>query len=569
MIFSKYKDISQFLTKKQRIGLIGLSSMIFVGMVLEIFGLGILVPTISIIQNPELIENYQYLNIFNNKTDYKSLIKIFLGAIFFLNISRAFYMLFLTYLQNKYITKVTANISNMLFANYLDQDYNFFLNTNTSKLIKNIQVEVGGFNTYLSAYITLLTEGLMMVAVLITVIIVQPIGALIFFIFIGSVSYLILKLSKGRLSYWAKIRESYDNKLSKLLLEGLGGIKDFKIFNKEDLFKKKFSNINLEKANILAKYLTLNQTPRFLLEVILIIGILIFIAYMYFSNIDSSNIFASLGLFVAASFRLIPAVNKLIFASQSLGYNKISIKILSNEFNSSEKKNRTKEQPIIFTNRIEIKDLSFKFEAQKKLQLDSLNFQILKGQKIGIIGESGSGKSTFIDLFTGLLYPNFGDILVDGNSIYKADKNWKAKIGYVPQNIYLLDDSIANNIALIDNDQQIDNDLIEKVLKNVGLYEFIKTLPEGVFTDVGEKGVNLSGGQLQRVGLARAFYREPEILILDESTSALDPFTEKVILDSIYKMNEKLTVIFISHKQSNLDKCDVIFKIENNKIFKI
>lgn len=569
MIFSRYKDISQFLTKKQRIGLIGLSSMIFVGMVLEIFGLGILVPTISIMQNPELIENYQYLNIFNNKTDYKSLIQTFLGAIFFLNISRAFYMLFLTHLQSKFITKVTANISNMLFANYLDQDYIFFLNTNTSRLIKNIQVEVGGYNAYLTAYVSLLTEGLMMAAVLITVFIVQPIGALVFFIFVGSVSYLILKLSKGRLTYWANIRASYDNHLSKLLLEGLGGIKDFKIFNKEDFFKKKFSNLNIEKSNFVAKYLTLSQTPRFLLEVTLIIGILIYISYMYFSKIDSSSVFASLGLFVAASFRLIPSVNKLIVALQGISYHKVSIDILTKEFNLKQKINRTKEQPIIFTNRIEIKDLSFKYEAQKELQLDSLNFQILKGQKIGVIGESGSGKSTFIDLFTGLLYPNFGDILVDGNSIYKADKNWKAKIGYVPQNIYLLDDSIANNIALIDNDQQIDNDLIEKVLKNVGLFEFIKTLPKGVFTDVGEKGVNLSGGQLQRVGLARAFYREPEILILDESTSALDPFTERVILDSIYKMNEKLTVIFISHKQSNLDKCDVIFKIENNKIFKI
>jgi ABC-type multidrug transport system fused ATPase/permease subunit len=569
MILSKYKDISQFLTKKQRIGLIGLSSMIFIGMVLEIFGLGILVPIISIMQNPELIENYQYLNIFNNKTDYKSLIQIFLGAIFFLNISRAFYMLFLTYLQSKYITKVTANISNMLFANYLDQSYSFFLHTNTSRLVKNIQVEVNGFNAYLTSYISLLTEGLMMTAVLITVFIVQPIGALVFFIFVGSVSYLILKLSKGRLTYWANMRASFDNQLSKLLLEGLGGIKDFKIFNKEDFFKNKFSNLNIKKSNIAAKHLTLSQTPRFLLEVTLIVGILIYITYMYFSKIDSSSIFASLGLFVAASFRLIPSVNKLIVALQSISYHKISIDILTKEFNLKTNKNRIKEQPITFTNRMEIKDLSFKYEAQKELQLDSLNFQILKGQKIGIIGESGSGKSTFIDLFTGLLDPNFGDILVDGNSIYKADKNWKAKIGYVPQSIYLLDDSVANNIALIDNDQQIDNELLEKVLKNVGLYEFIKTLPKGVFTNVGEKGVNLSGGQLQRVGLARAFYREPEILILDESTSALDPVTEKVILDSIYKMNEKLTVIFISHKQSNLDNCDAVFKIENNKIFKI
>ncbi|MDA9272979.1 ABC transporter ATP-binding protein/permease [Flavobacteriaceae bacterium] len=569
MIFSKYKDISQFLTKKQRIGLFTLSSMIFVGMILEIFGLGILVPIISIMQNPELIENYQYLNIFNNKTDYKSLIQIFLGAIFFLNISRAFYMLFLTYLQSKYITKVTANISNMLFANYLDQSYSFFLHTNTSRLIKNIQVEVNGFNAYLTSYVSLLTEGLMMTAVLITVFVVQPIGALVFFIFVGSVSYLILKLSKGRLTYWAKIRESFDNQLSKLLLEGLGGIKDFKIFNKEDFFKNKFSNLNIKKSNIAAKHLTLSQTPRFLLEVTLIVGILIYITYMYFSKIDSSSVFASLGLFVAASFRLIPSVNKLIVALQSISYHKISIDILTKEFNLKQKINRTKEQPIIFTNRIEIKDLSFKYEAQNELQLDSLNFQISKGQKIGIIGESGSGKSTFIDLFMGLLDPNFGDILVDGNSIYKADKNWKAKIGYVPQSIYLLDDSIANNVALVDNDQEIDIRHLEKVLKDVGLYEFIKSLPEGVFTNVGEKGANLSGGQLQRVGLARAFYRKPEILILDESTSALDPITEKVILDSIYKMDNKLTVIFISHKQSNLDKCDVVFKIENNKIFKI
>jgi ABC-type bacteriocin/lantibiotic exporter with double-glycine peptidase domain len=375
---------------------------------------------------------------------------------------------------------------------------------------------------------------------------------------------LILKFSKGKLNAWSKNREEYDNNLSKAVLESLGGIKDFKIYNAENFFIKKYSELNLQKAGLISKYLTLSQTPRFLLEITLVVGILIFIIFMFFNNTDSIDIVSSLGLFVAASFRLIPSVNKLIFSLQSIGYNKISINLLKKEFKINSKQNQSAESNIKFNNKIVIKDLSYRYPSQKRLQLEKLNFEILKGQKVGIIGESGSGKSTFVDLFTALLEPTDGDILVDGQSIYHSEKSWKSKMGYVPQSIYLMDDTIANNITLFEKSRQIDYELLEKVIKNVGLYDYINSLPKGVSTTVGEKGVNLSGGQLQRIGLARAFYRQPQVLILDESTSALDPVTEKVILESIYKMSNTLTVIFISHKKSNLDKCDVIYKIEEN-----
>ena len=566
MIYSVFRNISFLVTKKQKLGLYLLTSLILIGMVLEMFGLGILIPTITIVQKPEIVIGYKDYFSLINITGYDNIIRLLIGALFIINILRAFFMLILTHLQNKFTSKVISKISVDLYNLYLKNSYTFYLNKNTSKLVKNIQTEVGGFSSYLSSFISLITEGMMISAVIITVFLSQPFGALIFFVFISIISFLIFRVSKKKLNNYAITRENYDSKISKTLIESFAGIKDLKIFNKEDHFIKEFSKLNFNKFNIQAKYLTVNQIPRYLLEVTLIIGVLIFISLMLITNSDSSEIISSLGLFIAASFRLIPSVNKIITSLQMIEYNKVSTDLLINEFNSISNNIVIKDIVNSFSERITFESIHFKYPNQEKLQLKNLEFKILKGQKIGIIGESGSGKSTLIDIIMGLFEPLKGEIKIDNRIVSNKKNNWSPLIGYVPQSIFLIDDTIENNISLYDNKSNYDKKRLNNVIKNVGLEKFIGSLPNGLKTKVGEKGLNISGGQLQRIGLARAFYRNPQILILDESTSALDPETEKIILDSIYKKDNNLTVIFISHKSSNLEKCDLIYKMENNKI---
>ena len=564
------KKINFLITKRQRIGLVILAFLLFIGMIFEVFGLGILIPALSILLDPNLIENTPNLNSlriqFSDFSD-QLFISLALSAIVFVYLFKSLFLILITHKQNRFLSNITSYISNRLFESYLNQQYSFHLKRNTSELIKNIQVEIYYFHAYLLSLITIIIEGGLVIAVLSTLIYIEPYGALSIGVFYGFLSLMFLQFTKRKLKIWGDLRQELDADVSKIALESLGGIKDLIILGKVQFFINQYSSKNYFKARLNSNQATVSQIPRFYLELISIIGLVSFIILMVYQGKDANQLITILGVFVAATFRMIPSLNRIISSVQSLKYSKPSVQIIYKEINSLRFLNNEEnsKEDFEFKSKIEFKNVSFGFNKNQNIIKD-IDLTINKGATVGIIGESGSGKSTFVDLLIGLHKPTSGSILIDEKSEIQLKQSWRNNIGYVSQSIYLMDNSILNNIALGVSEDMIDRKRINQLIKDVQLEKFVTNLKLGIETKVGERGVQLSGGQRQRIGIARALYNNPDILILDEATSALDTETEIEVMTSIYNLKGKKTIVIIAHRKSTLEKCDFIYEISNSRI---
>ena len=567
------KKINFLINKKQRKGLIILTMLLFLGMLFEIAGLGILIPTLNIILEPEALNKIPIIVTLKDsftEFSHNDFIYVFLGIIFLIYIIKTILLVFITYKQNIFLNNVLAYISNNLFTSYLSRPYIFYINRNTSELIKNIQIEMQHFYIFISSLISLFLEAGFLLAIIATLIYIEPLGAVSVGIFYGTLSISFLQLLKNKLTKWGEVREKTDSSLSKNVLEGLGAIKDLMILGKTFFYINQFKNNNIIRARLNANLGTISQIPRFFLELISILGLIIFIIIMLLKGTESKDLITTLGIFVAATFRMIPSFNKIIAAMQTLKYQMPSVNIIYKELNSfiENKKKIESHNNFNFQKKIELIKVNFSFNT-KNIVIKDLNLEIHKGQTIGIIGESGSGKSTFVDLLMGFHKPISGQILIDGVDGFQMNQSWKNSIGYVSQSIYLIDSSIKNNIALGIPENEINELKIKELLLQVQLESFINTLENGLDTEVGERGIQLSGGQKQRIGLARALYNDPDIMILDEATSALDTETENEVMKSIYSLKGKKTIVIIAHRHSTLKMADCIYKIIDNKILKL
>lgn len=570
-MISTFKKINFLITKRQRKGLVILTLLLFVGMILEVFGLGILIPALSIILEPEMLEKTPFISSIRKyfpEFSNQNFIFLFLGTIVIVYFVKSLFIIFLTFKQNRFLTNITAYTSNNLFSIYLSQPYKFHLNRNASELIKNIQIEINHYYIFLLSLITILIEGGFIFSVLLTLIYIEPFGAIFIGIFYGLLSVIFLQFTKRKLKAWGSLREDFDGQVTKIALEGLGGIKDLLILGKATSFMEDFSNKNYLKARLNANQATVSQMPRFYLELISVVGLVSFIMVLLFQGKETTSLISILGVFVAATFRMIPSLNRVIAAIQTMKFFSPALDIIYKEFNSytQVKTFENSLENFKFKSEIEFRKVNFSF-SEKSVVLKNINLKINKGQTIGIIGESGSGKSTLVDVLIGLHKPTSGEIFIDGKKDFQLKQSWRNKIGYVSQSIYLTDDTIKKNIAFGVSEDKIDIARIKQLIKDVQLDEFIKTLELGMDTKVGERGVQLSGGQRQRIGIARALYNQPEILVLDEATSALDSETEKEVMESINNLKRKKTIIMIAHRISTLIKADIIYEVKNNQIF--
>lgn len=567
------KKLNLLITKRQRKGLLILTFLLFLGMFLEVFGLGVLIPALSILLDPEAIEKtiiLRDIRFFLLDLSYQKFIILFLCAIVFLYVIKAFFLILLTHKQNRFLANTTTSISNNLLNNYLSQPFNFHLNRNTAELVKNIQIEVNFLNSYLMALLTIVIESAIVLSIIIFLVYIEPLGAIAIGMFYGILSMSFFNFTKKKLKLMGDLRQELDAEMSKIALESLGGIKDLIILNKTKYFINHFSHQNFLKAKVMANQGTISQIPRFYLELISIIGLVSFLIIMIVQGKSTETLIVVLGVFVAATFRMIPSLNRIITASQNIKYYSSSLELVSKELNEFDEKNQLNlnKQTVNFIDSIVIENLSFNYNNEISI-LDNLNLTINKGLTIGIIGESGSGKSTLIDLIIGLFEPTNGFIKIDGQSYLQTSQGWRNKIGYVSQSIYLMDESIKKNIALGCQEDEIDEVKILKIIEQVQLTKYINTLQEGIHTRVGERGVQLSGGQRQRIGIARALYNNPEVLILDEATSALDLETESEVMQSVKTLKGQKTIIIIAHRIATLKDADVIYEIKNNKAIKL
>lgn len=566
-MIADFKKIRALLPRAQKKALIILSFLLLIGMFFEILGLGILLPILTILLNPEqLSEVLAYVTIVDITVfSYNEVMVFCLLSLFFIYVFKTLFLVFITYKQNVILENIGISIQNKLFSKQLYQPYRDHLYRDFSDIIKDVHVEIIYFVSFCRSLITLLVEIALVISILATILYLEPRGALAIGIIFGVLALIFLQLSKKKLKVWGDTREALDRKILKTLTDSLSGIKEVKLFHKEAFFLDALKKNNYKKAKIFANYQTLSQIPRFYLELITIIGMVGLILVLFYNGVKTTQIVTLLGVFVAAAFRMIPSINRILSALQNIKYygatvNKIYNQIIGFDFSKSNKKSKQ----FTFDKEIKLEDIQFSYK--EKIILNSTNLEIKKGTTIGIVGASGSGKSTLVDLINGLLKPTKGTITVDGIEIDEFIKSWQQSIGYVGQEIFLIDDTIKANIAFGISDQEINMDSIIKALEAAQLSSFIDDLELGIETKVGERGVQLSGGQKQRIGIARALYHNPSVLIFDEATASLDHETEKQVMNSIYNLKQDKTMIIIAHRISTLEDCDQVYEVKNGKI---
>ena len=549
------------------------------GAILEAIGIGAILPLISIMGNPDFLTVYpkvtKYAGIFGIMTHIQFIITAtFLLLILY--IIKNIYLAWQNKIQIDFAVQNQIYYSEELLTEYLQKPYLYHLNHNTATLLRN--VNSGGvivFSLIMVSMFTLLTEIITAVTIWLMLVMIDAFTAIIVAGFIGSLLYFIIKGFRKKITEQGKIQNEYSALYIKCINQSLGAIKETKVSCKEEFFLDAFRKAYFEYGKANGKFLFMNQLPRMLIETIIVCGLLLLIITKLMLGNQPEEIVPLLGVLALAAFRLMPSANRIVNLSNGIRFQMPLFNELYEDLliikNKGAKETETclqkPESRMDFENVVSVEELSFAYPEIEKQVLNNISFSIPKGKFVGIVGPSGAGKTTFVDILLGLLAPNKGKISVDGKNIYDDIRTWQANLAYVPQSIYLIDGTIRENIALGVDKKEINDALINKVLQMAELYDFVQELPAGIDTTVGERGVKLSGGQRQRIGIARALYYQPQVLVLDEATSALDNETEKSITDTILKLKGQITIIAVAHRLTTLAQCDFKVKFENGKAF--
>jgi len=478
--------------------------------------------------------------------------------------------------DSKFIYTLKAEISELLYIGYIKLPFIFHQRTNSSKILKNITYEIEQFSMFINSATKFVLECLVVIGISIYLFKVNfQISLVCIFAFLAF-GYLFNYFNKRKIQSMSFERLFHQDEKIKSIIEGLSGMREFKFSSKERSVIDSFILHNNAIAKISTSMTLRGVMTKPAFEIFMLILLSISLFYFIYSDILDSSIIPILGIYLAAAYRLVPSIALIVQSVQEIQFNLTSVKNLHNDikkFKIEDFKTSNPNKKIKFNEKIILKNLTFSYDIEnlsnKKNVLENLNFEIKKGDFIGIYGESGSGKSTFIDILIGLHTANKGEILVDGNNIQNNIKSWQNLIGCVPQEVFILDDTLKKNIAFGLSEEKISENNIERTLKFSNLLKFSNSLENGVNTMIGEKGSRISGGQKQRIGIARAIYSNPEILIFDESTNSLDVETENKIIEEINQLKKDKTLIIVSHNKEIFNKCDHVFKIHNKKIEKV
>jgi ABC-type multidrug transport system fused ATPase/permease subunit len=485
------------------------------------------------------------------------------------------YLLLILYFQGKLIMNLRVKISSDIFSYYILMSYEELINKNPAILIRTIESDIGNTFTYIQSFFTIIRESLILMSIFVLLFVTN--------FFISSISILTLGIPlivfyytyRNALKVKGKLFLLEAGKKLKLINQALASFKELKISNREKFFLRSFNfiNLGLEKLGLFNYLIT--SIPRLFLEVTALLSVVVVSVLLYLVEDNTYSIIPLISLLAVTAVRLIPSLNAITTSLTTLRFRKPSFELIVHEIKKlkENKNSEIKEKLIVenkktfnFKDELIIKDVHFKYLDANKAVLENLDLKIKKGSKVGIIGRSGAGKSTLVDLILGLLKPQKGQIYVDENKLHEVVNSWQGQIGYIPQEIYLLDDSIKNNIAFGIEKENINDELINNVVKVAQLEELVLSLPNKLETVIGNRAVKLSGGEKQRIAIARAVYNNPEILILDEATSALDIDNENKILDEINRNLSDKTIIIISHRNNTVKNCDIIYVMEDGKI---
>jgi len=576
-MFSILKKILHILSKKQKRRIIGLGFMIFIGAFLEMIGVSLIMPIIEGVMYPDSLMNSTYvkmLGYFITFDDSKQCLLFLIVVIIIVYFVKNGYILVQTYVSNKFVNDNQSKTISYMLEEYLNRPYEYYLNADIPTIFRVIDGDVPKVFTVIMQFINLFTELMVSLILGLFLLISSPQMTLVICAIMVVITLVITKILKPILNRMGTVTQGLQSRMGKWRLQSIYGIKDVKILNKEQYFANSFGAYSDKNAVILTKYMVLNTMPRLLLETFCISGILGYIGMCIISGADMTSLIPQISAFAVAAMRLLPSVNRINTYISNISFYEPSVNYVYEnvDFTSYKKVGRfiredlVKGPEITLDKEIKMTDVVYTYPESDKLILDHAQMTVPKGKSIGVMGPSGAGKSTAVDVLLGLLKMQGGSITCDGRDIFENYPSWLAHIGYIPQTIYLTDDSIRENIAFGVAPADIDDERVWKVLEEAQLKELILEMPEQLETSIGERGVRLSGGQRQRLGIARALYHDPEILVFDEATSALDTDTETAIMEAIDSFHGRKTLIIIAHRLRTIANCDLIYKVEGGKI---
>jgi ATP-binding cassette, subfamily B, bacterial PglK len=564
------KKLYEILSVQQRYHVLFLFVFMLIAMLLEAVGIGVVIPVIAFMTKANLGNEYPMLKpilaALGNPTQ-KELIIGSMLVLISLYFVKAIFLGFLSWMQNKFVLRTSADLSTRLFIGYLRQPWTFHLQRNSALLIRNINTEVSLFTGTMQSCMVVATDGLVLLGIVGLLVTIAALETFIVVGVLGLIVALFHRILKNSLLNWGKDRQHHDGLRIQSLQEGFGGAKDVKLMGREDDFSSQYNVHNIRVANITANLRTLTDSTRLVLEFIGITGLGLLVIAMIVHGVALNALLPSLGLFAAAAFKMLPSVNRITGSLQNAQYLIPAVNKIYEEIQLVENAPvQRQSDSLAFNSSITLEKIDYKYQNETNKTLQAIKIEIKRGSSVGFIGPSGAGKSTLIDVILGLLPPDAGYVKVDGVDIQSNLRGWQDKIGYVPQSIFLTDDSIRRNIAFGIAESSIDNRAVEYAFKAAHLEELIDNLPDGVNTLVGERGVRLSGGQRQRIGIARALYHNPSVLVLDEATSSLDLETEKEVMCAVNAMHGDKTLIIVAHRLSTLRNCDVLYKLDRGRL---
>lgn len=546
--------------------------LMFVGMLLEMLGVGLVVPVIVLLMQQDLST---LPTAFGPVLDLLGPLpreRLMTGTLLVLVAVYAIKSTFLSFLawrRAQFAYGLQAEFAQRLFAIYIFQPYSFHLRRNSAQLIRNASGELAMWTgNVVMPSLQLLAEGLVLFGLCALLLFVEPAGTLLVVSVLASMVAVLHRKVRQHITAWGRQRQYYEGMRIQHLQQSLGSIKEVKLLGRETDFIRQFNTDVAASGLASQKQSALLQIPGLWLELLGVLGLVGLVFAMMAFGHEPAAIVPTLGLFAAAAFRLMPSANRMLGALQQLRFGIPVGDMLNQELNlRAEPLNvgATGER-MAFREVIEMESLNFTYEGAPAPAIQDVSLSIHKGESIGLIGTSGSGKSTLIDLLLGLMQPQSGRITMDGQDIHARLRGWQDLIGYVPQTIYLTDDSLRRNIALGVAADKIDDAAVDLALHAAQLGPWVASLPSGLDTPVGERGVRLSGGQRQRVGIARALYHNPEVLVLDEATSALDSATETDVMEAVAALRGDKTIVMVAHRLSTLMQCDRLYRLDHGRL---
>lgn len=560
---------------KQKLRLGELFLLILVGTLLETLGVTMIVPFISTIMYPEKVlkndlAGYVYEKL--HLTSVEQFVIILALLLIVVYMCKNLYLIWMYHVQFRFVYNNQRRLSHRLMACYLKQPYEFHLQHNSAELQTNVFTEVEYFFSTVLYLINVITDGCVCIALALLLFVTDKsitlgaIGLILVFIL---TFYRWYKKESLRLG---QERKEYAQVSIKNIQQSFGGIKEIKVLEKEEFFENNYIKAYKRMLEARRKVNTYGMAPKPLLETICIIALLLVVSIKILRGVDMEYFIPTLSVFALAVIRILPSSSRLTSNISNVIFGKASVEAIYNDIKEIEElqnKARTDAEQIreiTFEKEIEIRDLEFQYQNSDRKVLDKINLKIPKNKSVALIGPSGSGKTTLADIILGVLQYQKGSVMVDGVEIKDSTVAWHKKVGYIPQNIYITDDTIRRNVAFAMDDNEIDDAKIWEALEEAQLKDFVEGLPDGLDTIIGERGARISGGQRQRIGVARALYRNSEVLVLDEATSALDNDTEKAIMQSIDALNGRKTLVIIAHRITTIENCDYVYRVEDGKV---